>query len=179
MKRKMTREQYEHERLTTRLYTGTPAADGLPVCPDCGYGYERFNSLAYHRANDCPARSPGVAEARPMSKTRSFDSTDAGSNDTYGNGYPVLRQDSVVAKGTPATLTGEVTPYDGEFGAGFFFGVTVEGKKYDFRVKEDSGNFGRLKALGKQKDLRGKRIVIGIKEYKGRDYLAILDGAKK
>ena len=123
----------------------------------------------------------GRQDTIPMAKekARTFDATDAGAGETYGNGHPILRMDHVFAKGTKATLTGEVTPYDGEFGEGFFFGVKIDGKLYDFRVRTDSGNFGRIKRLGKQATLKGKSITIGILEFKGRDYLAILDGEAK
>ena len=109
-----------------------------------------------------------------MAKKRGYDKAEA-PEPTSGNGHPLLKMDHVVATGTPAVLTGELSEYESEFGPGFYFGVRVEGKLYDFRVREDSGNFGILKRLApKTAQLRGTKIKIGIKEFKGRDYLAIL-----
>lgn len=119
-----------------------------------------------------------------MSRTTrasSYDRTDADtSGPRLGNGHQILRIDDVYQDGSDAVLTGEVAPMTSEFGDGFFFGVRVEGKTYDLRVKEASPNFARIKAVApNQRALRGKSIIIGIKNHLDRDYLCILDKKQK
>jgi hypothetical protein len=160
-------------------------------CVFCGKDYRTFNSLAFHVAHDCPkspiasGRDHPVPAGVPRSggrmskettkekKTSNYDATEA--ENTFGNGFPLLTMDAIDPKGTIATLTGEITDYESEFGSGVFVGITIGRKQYDFRIRHDSGNFPRLKKIAPtQKQLRGKSVTLTLKAFKGHDYIAIV-----
>lgn len=134
-------------RAAFTLYTGAPCAADLPRCPECGMGYERFNSLAYHRANDCPARQTGLQEnsmAKTRSKSRNRDDRQS-RRDDRGRGRsdypPYLTADDLPERGAAEfTIADSITLYQGDDGRASFF-IQVKdrgGKVYTWSVRTNS-----------------------------------------
>jgi len=103
--------------------------------------------------------------------TKSYDTTEP----EAGEGYPLLKIGMMGKKGTATVIcTGDVRSYDGDYGDGWFVAVKMAGKLYDLRVKRDSGNHARLKKIGStMRALKGKKLDLVTKEFKGNEYIAI------
>lgn len=161
----------------------------LHTCPKTG---SRVSALAPEDLAQLRARSasplPGPGDAEPLTATerkalktmktttatRSYDKAEASASE-FGNGNAILKI-ADVGKGCKATATGALKPYESQYGDGFMLEVKVGAKKFDFRVKDGSGNFNRLKKIATtQKALKGKSFKLGVKEFNGNDYVAILD----
>lgn len=111
-----------------------------------------------------------------MSKRHQSQSYDSSTPETTGAGNPILKTPDLGKRQTgTAIATGSVRPYEGKFGDGWFVEVKFLGRLYDLRVKVDTGNHGRLKKIAPTaRALKGKAIKLGVKEFEGNEYIAIL-----
>lgn len=133
------------------LYNGTPCADDLPRCGRCGFGYERFNSLAYHLANDCPARQTGPNQENDTmakngktnrgSSRESTRDTRRGRNDGESKYPPFLSADDLPERGIESfTIADSITLYQGDDGRASLF-IQVKnraGKLFTWSVRTNS-----------------------------------------
>jgi len=115
-----------------KLFDGTPCADTLPRCPDCGAGYERFNSLAYHRANEC--------KGAPMTETKRTNTPepDRDSGRTSARAE-FLKPVHVSRDWTTLTIGKSILTFKSQYGLQIVVGVAVGGKDYDWGLKVNGG----------------------------------------
>lgn len=164
-----------------------PCSDDLPYCSICGYNYERFNSLASHLANDCPARQSGLLdddgqEATMAKHTRETGGLPDPGDQPSGDYSPFLRAIDLGKKvGTKGKLTFTGKPgrkVDGNFGTQIVFPVKFHGKDYDFGVNVGSGNHNRLFQKFGKKIPKGT-VNVELKVNMGKSYIAIVDDRRR
>jgi hypothetical protein len=77
-------------------------------------------------------------------------------------------------KGT-ATILGHVRESTSQFGKGIIVDVKCNGDNYSWTIKFSSGNYERLhKRFGKNVDKWRGKVNVEIKEYMGKDYIAVV-----
>jgi|SRR5262252_3253883 len=89
---------------------------------------------------------------------------------------PFLKAKDVPKKGvTQITLLGGWRRSNSRFGEGMEVPCTVNGKRYTWTIKFDSGNYSRLYERFKGKEWKGVVKVERKKHKSGNEYVAVVD----
>jgi hypothetical protein len=169
-------------------------------CFFCGKHFPDFTTLALHVKQTCLRRGaqsvpagPGLQSTkrrtmaarttqRQTSQRRpavpSFDETPAkASSESKESDRPEILTPEHLGKSRSGVLvfTGDVNGYKSKYGEGFFFGVTLNGQRYDLRVRVNSQNYPLIKELAPTvAKLRGKSVDVEVQNFNDNDYIAIV-----
>jgi hypothetical protein len=153
-----------------QLFDGIRCADDLPRCPDCGAGYERFNSLAFHRANEC--KGAHMARDERKRDDRNDRDNDRDRKRSSSSQRAEFLKPGVLSRDFETlTIGGSIRTFKSDFGIQLVVSVKVGGRDYDWGLKINGGAHIAVEQQLGRNLLRweGKTLQVRRGEWEDRD----------